>query len=193
MKNLLLLVFLTIGPVAFADENLLKNSDFTDGAAHWEGDCHSASSNDAPPSFSNTSSAPASGATVELRGHDWTTVTQDFDGKVGDFVLEVTYSLSPDLKFSTDPADYQNVTGAAGMSRFKALQGTMGQWIILLSDLGARRNHYWPIAPQGNSPTQSLKANVHLTTGDDAAKTLCLLFPPGTGTVTLTHVALIGQ
>jgi hypothetical protein len=192
VKKLALCGFLCLGSVAFADTDLLQNSDFSSGIAHWEGDCHSAGSEEATPSFVTSTAAVPQGVTVTLRSHDWTKVTQDFEGKAGEYLLTVSYSFSPDLKFSTDGADYANIPGSTGMSRFKPFAAEPGQWVVILNDLGSMKFHYWKIMPQAGAATQTFTSKATLETGDTAEKTICLVFPPGTGTVTLLQVGLTG-
>ena len=88
MKTIALLLALALPAVVLADDgdgaskNLLKNGDFSSGINHWEGDCHTPDSS----SFDPTAAAPTSGVVVKLRHADWTKVTQDFDGKIGEYV-----------------------------------------------------------------------------------------------------------
>ena len=105
MKTLVLLLFCVGAAVAAADDNLLQNGDFSDGIAHWYGDCHTVDSD----SLGLSTPASAPGVLVKLRDGEWTKVIQDFDGKAGIYTLKITYSASPDLAFSTNADDYTNL------------------------------------------------------------------------------------
>jgi hypothetical protein len=201
MRALLLLLaalFVSISP-AFADEgkNLLKNGDFSSGISEWEGDCHTPSqtSGDATPTLGDISSpaaAPAAGVVVKLRGHDWTQMKQDFDGKIGEYTMTIVYSLSPDLKFSTSLDDYANIPASTGYSLFRAFSSPPGKWIIIVSDVGAARFTYWTVNSQGAAgQPQTFKSHVHLGSDDSSAKAICLVFPPGSGTVTLQNISIV--
>ncbi len=201
MRALLLLLaalFVSISP-AFADEgkNLLKNGDFSSGISEWEGDCHtpSQSSDDATPTLgdaASTAAAPAAGVVVKLRSRDWTQMKQDFEGKVGEYNMTIVYSFSPDLKFSTSLDDYANIPQSTGYSLFRAFSSPPGKWIIIISDVGAAHFTYWTVDPQGApGPTQTFRTHVRLDSDDSSAKAICLVFPPGTGTVTLQSVSIV--
>jgi hypothetical protein len=126
-----------------ADNNLLRNGDFSLGLADWVGDCHTPEAN----SDDLTQTAVPTGVVVKLRHFDWTKMTQDFDGKAGDYQVTVTYSVSPDLKFSTKAEDYQNIPGKVGFNRLSAFGSNPGTWILIVNDLGNLRFNYWKITP----------------------------------------------
>jgi hypothetical protein len=201
MKKIALVFLLAAGLVARADDpNLLQNGDFSSGIAHWEGDCHSPSSTDSdtPPDFTASPAAATAspGVYIKLRHEDWTKMTQDFDGKIGQYTLTVTYSLSADAKFSTTASDYANIPESTGFSLFRAFSSTPGKWIVIISDLGSARFTYYEASPAdqaGSTATQTATFPVKLNSGDDAKKAVCLVFPPGEGTVTIKSVTLVPQ
>jgi hypothetical protein len=189
-KLVIVLVLLSLINVR-ADTNLLQNGDFSDGIAHWEGDCHSPDSDSVD--LSAASAPPTTGIVVKLRHSDWTKVTQDFDGNIGEYLLTLNYSFSPGLKFSTNPDDYQNVPAKEGFSLFRSFDSDPGSWVIILSDLGAARFSYWKIAPNMTAGAQRALATVHLDSDDTHKKGFCLLFPPGDGIITLQSISLISK
>jgi hypothetical protein len=186
------LILLTLINVR-ADNNLLQNGDFADGRAHWDGDCHSPDSSSDPVDLSTPTTTAPSGVIVKLRGGDWTKVTQDFDGKVGQYILTIHYTVSPDLKFSQVPDDYNNVPGKVGFSRLSPFNSDPGEWAVVINDLGAMHYCYWKITPTLTAGVQSIKANVNLDSGDDLKKGFYLLFPPGSGVITLQGITLVAQ
>jgi hypothetical protein len=189
MKKLLLLVFLASGGLAMADQNVLKNGDFSGGINHWEGDCRTINGTTFD---SSTLNAPTTGVIVKLRGSDWTKVTQDFDGKMGKYLLTVTYTVSPDLKFSPRPDNYLGVPALLGLARLMPFDANVGQWAMVVTDLGADRYSYWKITPKIDpSATQSIKCNVHIDSDATSSKTFCLGFPPGKGYMTLQSISLV--
>ena len=197
MKKLALLLLLSGASIVLADNNsnLLQNGDMSSGIAHWEGDCHSSSNNsDAPPDLSASPAAPSasSGVYIKLRHQDWTKMTQDFEGKEGAYVFSITYSLSSDAKFSSSPDDYTDIPGATGMSRFPKFGIRTGTWGMIVLDLGAWRYWTWEVSPPaaGTSTTYTTPVKIGSSEGD---KTLCLVFPPGEGIVTITNVSLVPQ
>jgi len=187
MKTLALLIFLVGGAIAMADGNLLKNGDFSSGINHWEGDCHTIDGT----TFDSAITPPTTGVIVKLHGSDWAQVTQDFDGKIGEYLLTINYTVSPDLKFSDHADDYVNVPGKLGYSRLKPFDSKPGDWALIINDLGAMHYNYWNIAPKPNaSGPQTLTAHVQLDSDDAVKKGFYLVFPPGEGFINLLNITL---
>jgi hypothetical protein len=193
MKALALIFLMAGGSLAVADANLLRNGDFSSGIAHWEGDCHTADNGtEVELGAMDSNSSGNNGVTVKLRLGDWTKVTQDFDGGIGEYNLTITYSVSPNLKFSNKRDDYVNGVGKAGITAFVAFNSEPGQWIVLLSDRGAGHCLYWTITPKVDAPgSQTISLKVHLDSDDTNKKAFCLIFPPGDGVITLHNISLV--
>jgi hypothetical protein len=188
MKIFALVLFLAGISVASADDNLLRNGDFSSGLSHWEGDCHTVGSSTFDDSIT---SPPTAGIIVKLRHSDWSKVTQDFDGKVGVYTLTINYSVSPDLKFSDRIDDYTNVTGRLELADLKPFDGNIGEWSLIITDLGANRYTFWKITPKPSaSGTQTVNVQVHLDSDDYQKKGFFLAFPPGTGFINLQSITL---
>lgn len=194
MKKLALVLLLSSSSVALADNNLVQNGDFSSGIAHWEGDCHSFDSSDAPPdpSASLTSTSAPQGVYIKLRHRDWTKMMQDFNGGVGEYVLTVSYSLSSDTKLSTSPADYADIPGSNSFNLFRPFSGTPGRWCVIISDLGSWRYSYYEVKTDGAAGTTvTFTAPVKLNSDDEEKKGLVFVFPPGDGIVTIKNVSLV--
>ncbi len=193
MKTLTLLLVLTLPAIVLADDddstgkNLLKNGDFSSGINHWEGDCHTPDSS----SFDPTATAPTNGVVVKLNHYDWTKVIQDFDGKIGEYTATVTYTVSTDLKFSSNPDDYKAVPSKLGFTRLSNFNSAPGDWILFINDLGAMHYTYWRITPKlDGSGQQTIKLRIRIDSGADAVKGFFLLFPPGHGYLNLLNVLM---
>lgn len=190
MKTLTLLVLLFGASLAWADDagtNLLKNGDFSSGINHWEGDLESVDT--ASPDTSG-GPAPTSGVIVKLH-HDWSKVTQDFAGKIGEYNLMVKYAVSPDIKLSTDQEDYNNVPRQLGYSDLLGFDAHPGQWCLLFVDLAAGHYTYWSIRPQlTGTGTQTVHSHVHVDSDDHNDKVFALVFPPGHGFINLQSITL---
>ena len=190
MKTLALLVLLAGATAAMADDNLLQNGDFSSGIAHWDGDCHTPDAT----ALDSGGATPTAGIIVQLRSHDWTKVMQDFDGKIGEYQLTITYSASSDMKFSDNVKDYTNVPGLLGFSRLRPFNSTPGDWVVIVNDLGAMRYTYWKISPNmGASGVQTLHLRVHLDSDASEKKGFYLVFPPGEGIINLQSISLLPQ
>jgi len=176
MKILLVLPLLCLAAFARADgDNLLQNGDFSSGTAHWVGNCESIK-------------ADSSGAMVKL-GPAWSKLTQNFNGKPGDYDLTVKYTLMPDLKFSTNGMDYgKSVPTVLGLANVGAFGSRMGQWIVIV--FNNTNSTFWRITPSRGSLPQTFTCKIHLDTDiDQEGQTLVLAYPPGTGSVNLQNIS----
>jgi hypothetical protein len=189
MKNIVLafLLLAVIGFVRADDGNVLKNGDFSEGISHWEGDCHTPENG----SDASLTSTPTTGVIVKLRGSDWTKVMQDFEGKMGEYLLSITYSVSPDLKFSDRADDYVNVANQLGFSRLSPFDSDPGKWVIIINDVGANHYTFWKIMPKNDaSSPQTVTCRVHVDAAQDDLG-FYIVFPPGTGAITLKNISLV--
>ncbi len=170
-------------------DNWVQNGDFADGIDHWRGNGR------APADFApdNPLDAPdpftSKGLIVPLRGI-WDKVEQDFHGKSASGILTVTYMISPDLAFSTNPDDYVNMPDQIHYDGWKPFNTPPGDWIVFIADFGSAHGTYWEIKPKlGTSAPQTFRAKVErLTPLED--KTITFGFPPGTGKIVLLSVSL---
>jgi hypothetical protein len=186
----LLLTFLLVGAVITRGDDdsnsALKNGDFSSGVNHWEGDCHTPDSS----TFSDSEEAPTSGVVVKLRG-SWTQVWQEFNSKVGEYQVSITYAAASDLKLSSSVPDYENISGQLGFNGLKPFSAPTGDWVVLINDRASMLGTYWKIKPKLDaSGPQTINLKIHIGSGDDAVKGFFLLFPPGNGYINLLNVSL---
>jgi hypothetical protein len=189
MKKLALALLL-LAPLtpAWAGDDLLENSDFSDGINHWYGNCKTPAevlSEDADAPISPT----ATGLVVKLRHNDWTKVTQDFEAKPGSLALSMTYSVSAGLTFSTRPDDYTNVPGSIGFSAWAAFASQPGQWVMMLCDIASGHATFWKITPKPGTAPQTYNTAFDGMKSDER-KTICLAFPPGDGLIIFQKISL---
>jgi hypothetical protein len=185
MKTLALLLFLAGGSAVLADTGVLQNGDFSDGIAHWEGDCHTAGSD-------SDDSAATSGIVVKLRSSDWTHIHQDFEAKAGDYILTITYVVSPGLTLSQRPEDYKNASIKMGLGGMRPFDGKLNDWCMLVVDSGVNMGEVWEITPVLTaSGVQTIKAHVTIKSSDSHLKGFFLCFPPGSGSINLQSIMLV--
>jgi hypothetical protein len=186
MKTLVLLFLLAAGPAAFGDDNLLQNGDFSDGISHWNGECHS------PDSASvDLSSKPASGVVVKLRPGEWTKISQDFDGPSGNYLVTITFTISPGATFSNKPEDFLNIPAQIGIRR-NGFDADPGDWVVILDSVGARRLMSWKTGPNLNtSDVQTLTHTFHVDSRFSGLKGFYLGFPPGDGIINLQSIMVV--
>ena len=77
----LLCCFAALATCPLWGQEILQNSDFSDGTNHWHGDVKPAGSDSSTDLL--TSGNNAKGVQVDLRSHNWTQVTQDIHGIEG--------------------------------------------------------------------------------------------------------------
>jgi hypothetical protein len=108
MKTILCLVYFVASLSVHADE-LLQNSDFSDGKNHWDGDGLSPSELQPDnPLASNSSGAAQNELIVQLRPHSWTKVSQRFRTHADRYYILLRFKASPDVKFTNDKDLYLN-------------------------------------------------------------------------------------
>jgi hypothetical protein len=171
-------------PLAQAND-ILVNGDFADGKTHWHGD------GDAPDTGGKL--------VITLKPDKWTVISQIFNSGSRELQLKVTYSLSDDcsLKVKRSPdtlvapltADaLRDATGVESRIQDVILHPST-QWMVLLVGNGWSRG----IHPVSNYSTDNPATYTTMLSdgrgfNDEA---LCLAFPPGTGTVTITKVEMV--
>ena len=207
MKRALFLFFTLTTAVPLLGQEVMENSDFSDGTTHWHGDCKPAGS-DSTTDFV-TNSQTVNGLLVELRSTKWTTVTQEIhDDKAGGtpMVLTITYQTSSDFKTSDRTDDYANIGPSIGFGSAQ-LPGRVGRAIAMFDVPPASRatsagNDMILIYPDevsaadfvpstGQNP-QTFTTTLRIpsdTPGNH--RTFCLAFPPGAGSVTITKISLV--
>lgn len=190
MKTLALIIFSLAAFFPLKADEELKNPDFTDGRSHWEGDgesLNSAVNADAAPTLTEHNVTGVSGLLIKLSRRDWMSVSQDFRPLGSAGKLTVVYKLSDDIAFSTITDDYVNVPAHMGFNAFMSFNIPPGHWIALFLETARNEMDYYNVTPKSGSATQTYKDNItNLVPRED--KTICLAFPPGSGTITIYHV-----
>jgi len=192
MKNFALAILLFVPLLPMMADEELKNTDFTDGRSHWEGDGEAlatANNADATPTLGATAPSTQAGLLLKLSRRDWTRVTQGFRPLHSNGTLTVTYQLSADFAFSQAIEDYTNVPTLMGFTSYRPFNIRPGTWIALFIETATQEMEYYKVTSKPGADTQTYKGEISdLVPRVD--KTICLSFPPGTGTITLLHVGL---
>jgi hypothetical protein len=191
MKKFVIALFLIGSVQMISADNVLKNSDFTEGAVDWHGDGRTPT--DLKPTDALDTSAVDygdKGLVIPLKAHEWTKVVQEFRTENSSLTLHCTYKLVPNTTFSQNDDDYKNVPHQIGFDAWAPFNGKKGGWMMLVSDFTKARIFYHTVLPQMDSANeQSFTDTVNSLVPEDE-KTVCLAFPPGTGAVILLHVSL---
>jgi len=200
LPKLVIALFLVVAfsfPTSASD--LLLNGDFHDGTTHWHGDGEAV---DGTP-----------GLVIRLRKDRWTAVCQRFSAEAKNLKLKVTYSISDgstllakgssdELIPSFSATALERATGLANHIYETAMHP--GEWLAMTVDPSGYNSGSHPVyvnnryndddsssgnngSDPGNPRTFSTVLYHYMYFQDSS---LCLAFPPGEGTVTITNVEL---
>jgi len=191
MKKLLLTVLLLSSIQLLHADDVLKNSDFIDGALNWHGDGKAPADLKSPDSLDNTASPYGDkGLVIVLRPHSWTKVVQEFKTPTSSLSLKLTYKIAPGTVFSDKDDDYLNVQEKIDFNGWRPIPGKKGGWMVMLSDFAKQRLFSFSVVPNLASADQLPVTSTYDALIPEDDKTICLAFPPGNGAVILTHVSL---
>jgi hypothetical protein len=174
-----------------ADQDILVNSNFSEGHAHWRGDAQDPDSGSTDlGAINNTDSGGNTGGVIiKLKADGWTKIYQSFQVHSDVIFYQITYKLSNDYKQrsnnmqDTSQADFGEVPGFDGAwSLFEK------NWYILIPGGSYTERRLDPDQRKKNKAVTMTGRLTGLTKDDDTQ--FVLAFPPGKGTVTLFKVAL---
>ena len=179
--------------------DIILNSDFSDGKTHWHGD------GDAPDAGGKL--------VITLKPDKWTVVRQNFSANSASLKLKITYSFSDDCTLGKNgdalipPLTATGLDEACGLDNNiynVTLDSKWDLWTVILVSGGTLISEY-PIYTNnyggtyrgyGSQNTTDATGNQTFTTqlkqwdNQFISDDLCLCFPPGQGTVTLTDVEI---
>ncbi len=190
-RSTLGLVFLGLALLPLqADIDILANSDFSNGKAHWKGDAEEASASVADGGLGN--GAASNGLILNLKPHSWTSISQTFNTSESKLALSITYKTSSDYKLGWLATD--GIIGPLGGFLGIRLRGNPGPMpadsvLVVIADLAQNAVIFQPL---------NLKASDDFTTAsiqmdglmEHEEKTLYIIFPDATGTVNITNISL---
>jgi len=167
--------------------DILLNGNFQDGKTHWHGD------GDAPD--------VGGSLVITLKPDKWTVVYQDFSAEVSQMRLKITYSYSDDCTLAkprpsdelVPPLDAHGLEAATGM------QNSIGSinlpngasWMVVMASGGWYRGEHPVRDNASDSNPRTYSTTLSEWTRQFNRDDLCLAFPPGQGTVTITGVEAI--
>jgi hypothetical protein len=172
--------------------DIILNGDFSDGKTHWRGD------GDAPDTGGRL--------VVTLKPGKWTVVRQTFNSNAPALKLKLTYALSSDCTLGKSGDTLVPPLTAEGLREASGLDNGIGNLTVskrelfialvvgggfVFSENPVYDGHYSNSDIVTNSDgSQTYTAQVTTWNGSFVDANLCLCFPPGQGTVTLTAAAL---
>lgn len=202
MQKLLLLVGFLFLATSSLRAGILANGDFSDGIAHWKGDCRVGDSGGSLPAYSDR------GGIIFPLANKWTKIYQTFDTRETGLKVTIHYSTTPDYKTG------QASTGTPGAISFPINMGitsilsditklrfqdgpgggaashlTPDDWLVVLVDSASNIVKYVIIKPTPGKDEQTIVATLpDIVAHED--KTFYLAFPPGAGSVNIISISL---
>ncbi len=170
--------------------DVLVNSDFSEGRAHWGGDAEDiAARNPFDPSGNDT---PTTGVMIKLKKDKWTMIYQSFPVRTPALYYTIAFKLSRDYKLAGkgDDEEAGDFSGVPGIMQLYNVP--IGHWTLFYTGTDptdAASIKMKNLDPKGSTKIQTLTGKlINLANGADA--NLILAFPPGKGSVTLTTLEL---
>ncbi len=189
MKLLLLGVLVLVSSISLRAD-ILANSAFTDGRAHWKGDAKDINTD-------NLGAGSQVGITVTLKKDKWTKIYQTFTTREKRVQYSISFTLSSDYHVEHDSAEgSSSIMGpSAGLDDIEGmyplyLSTYSTSWVLIVQQFGSGGSSFIYLRPDPkNVDSQTLTGKIRGLTDDDE-KIIVLAFPPGEGSITLTNVSL---
>jgi hypothetical protein len=167
--------------------DILANSTFADGRAHWNGDGQDAVT---PAGAELTDGSPPSGLLINLKKDKWAKIFQDISVRGNQLYFSLKFALSADYKpFPAQPAANGNLwlnLSDLGFSGSLTVPERHWQFVIV----GPRTTFFAPVPvdPAKSSPQTITGKFPPIPDGMDAV--FILAIPAGEGSVTLLNLSL---
>jgi hypothetical protein len=188
MKSIarLLLLLLLLLPLR-ADQDILVNSNFSDGHGHWQGDVKDVESGDL------SSDTPPPGGVIHLKKDKWTKIYQLFTVRDKKLFYTVTFKLSDDFKFTagaeSGSSDYTRADLGDVPGLMFQYQLSDNRFSLLMQ--GGDNFDERPLMADMSKLNQPQTITGHLNPYAVGAQScLVIAIPPGEGTVTFTQISL---
>ena len=181
-----------LSPGSAIGDDILLNSDFTDGKTHWQG------GGEEPANMGGK-------ITVTLDAKKWTVLYQHFNASSSTLKLTVVYSVSNDCSLVRSGEGNSTIFTEDDLEHASGLQDTFSDIrvsagtialafsvsegeIVAMDNIGAgnRPNYGIEAATSRRTFSESFDRWIGQFRNDE----FCLAFPPGQGTITLMKVAL---
>ena len=186
-----LLALLLLAGFASLRADVLVNSSFADGRAHWKGDAQDVEASSSGD-LSAGSSGSGAGVVIKLNPDKWTKIYQGFNIHDKTLFDTVTYKLSEDYKLTdtdSDSLSSLNFDDAPGIWNDYRLNAS--QWFFIVTGgeegFSSMHKYYRPDSVKKGEQTMSGKIG-GLVDGQEG--TVMLALPPGKGSVTFLKIAL---
>lgn len=183
MKRLLPLLFALAAAILPVRADILANGDFQNGSAHWDGD--------------RKTDTDSPSLTITLKHDTWTKVYQKFHSADSALKVHVAYQFSADCTFLPQNGDagffvtdgvIRDITGER-LANVMSDPLPIGGFISVVFD--PTKPLVFTSLLHGNLSSDPQEAGgFFYDLNPHEEKIFYIAFPPGKGTVTLTHVSL---
>jgi hypothetical protein len=189
--KLLLLGLLVFASSISLRADILANSGFADGRAHWKGDAKDVNTD-------NLGAGSQVGVTITLKKDKWTKIYQMFTTHEKKVQYSISFTLSSDYHVEHDSSEgSSSIMGpSAGLQDIDGmyplyLSTYSTSWVLIVQQFGSGGSSFIYLRPDTkNADSQTLTGKIRGFTDSTDEKILVLAFPPGEGSITLTNVSL---
>jgi hypothetical protein len=174
MKILITIAVLLFSLNELNAQNFLKNGNFSNGNAHWEGD-GLLSTALADSDSLNGPSGIAPGTFIPLKTH-WTAITQEFKAYSSSININLVYKVSSNLDLSKNPDDYVAVHLHSLEDWGELGNGDVGKCVVFVRSVKKTSGCYF--LPKKVDTNQTFTCSFNgFVPGNDYV--FCIAFPPG--------------
>ena len=189
LSGLVLALFLAVvsASTSRADDDIILNGNFQDGKTHWHGD------GDVPDIGGSL--------VITLKPDKWSVVYQDFSAETTQLRLKITYSYSDDCTLAKPRSPDQLVPplDAAGLEQATGMENAIGSlnlpgtssWMVVMTSGGRYRGEHPVYSGTNDANPRTYSTTLSEWSREFNRDDMCLAFPPGQGTVTITEVKVI--
>ena len=175
-------------------DSLVQNGDFSHGKSGWYGDGQPITDYLRYNPQAQSTNLPANGLIIELSSTSWTKLYQRISGdKNSNYVLKMTYALSPGISLSTIPADYLNIiahTHILEWEGFQPINLSPGQFFDTVKDTSDDKGFYEKYSPHLSSTADQIYEHDVPPLPPSVGKIVAVAFPPGKGFVFIKSISV---
>ena len=185
MRLLTLLLLTCILPL---QADILANSNFADGRAHWKGDAQDAETADSH-NLARAPSGNSAGVVIKLQKDKWNKIYQNLTLRDAKLLFTITFQLSADYKLTSQNNDDRSAADFSDVPEINKPRILPEQYwrFIMAGGSNVTRTLQPDLTKKGQQQTLSGRFS-DLTINSEAV--FLIAFPPGKGSVTLYNVSL---
>jgi hypothetical protein len=175
-------------------DSLVQNGDFSQGKTGWSGDGQPLTDYLRYHPQAMSTNLPAHGLIIELSSKNWSKLYQRIGGgKNPNYVLKMTYVLSPGITLSTLPDDYMNMITHIRISEWQGsheINISPGEFFDTIIDSTDNKGYYEKYTPNLAITDEQIYEHDVPPLPPSGGKTITVAFPPGKGFVLIKSITV---